>query len=171
MALDLYLTSTGDITFEETEMVKESGLTFNFFLCPSNALTFSFYTKSSKTVQQNAQTLCMDFYTYTVDFNKNSRLVEENRFIQQAIKIRLSTEFGTISRDDDFGSKIFMLMHANLDDNELLQQVVYCAQEALSDLLPNAAITAVKLKSNYLDYYDTIKLTIKHNNQVFYYTL
>ena len=171
MSLDLYLTSTGDIAFEETEIIKENGLTFNFFLAPSNALTFNFYTKSSRTILQNAQTLCIDFYTYTIDYDKNSRIVEENRFIQQAIKIRLSTEFGTMSKDEKFGSKIFELMHLNLDDSELLQRVEIAAREALSDLLPNAKITATKMKSNYMDYYDTIKLTIKHNNQVFYYTL
>lgn len=171
MSLDLYLTSTGDITFEETEIVKESGLTFNFFLAPSNSLTFNFYTKSSRTIKQNEQTLFMDFYTYSVDFDKNSKTVEDKKYVQQAIRLRLSTEFGTISRDDEYGSKIYALMHSNLDDSRLLNEIELLAKYALEDLVPGASIKASKLKSNYLDYYDTIKLTIKYNNQVFFYTL
>lgn len=171
MSLDLYLTSTGDITFEETKAIKENGLTFNFFIAPSNSLSFNFYTKSTREVQQQPQTLCMDFYTYTVEYNKNSRIIENNKFMQQAIKLRLSTEYGTITRDESYGSRIYELMHSNLDDTRLLYEIELLAKQALEDILPNATISAKKVNSKYLDYYDTVKLTIKHENKVYFYTL
>jgi phage baseplate assembly protein W len=117
------------------------------------------------------QSLTLEFYYYTLDHNKNSRYVEGDKFIQQAIKLRLSTEQGTITNDDNFGSRLYSIMHSNLDDSKLLDAIVDIAKEALSDILPNANITASKIDTNYYDYHDTVKLTIKHDNKTYFYTL
>lgn len=171
MSYDLYLTSSGDITFEESNVIRDYGLVYDFFIASSNAFTLNIYTKTSKSAIQMPQSLTLEFYYYTLDHNKNSRYVEGDKFIQQAIKLRLSTEQGTITNDESFGSRLYSIMHSNLDDSKLLDAIVDIAKEALSDILPNANITASKIDTNYYDYHDTVKLTIKHDNKTYFYTL
>ena len=62
-------------------------------------------------------------------------------------------------------------MHDNVSDAKLLSNISKMVKEAISDLVPDAEIEASFVNKGYLDYYDTVKLSIKINNQIFYYTL
>lgn len=171
MNFDFLLTTTGDITFEKINR-QDTGnyFEYNFHVAPSDSLMINFYTES------NPLPLMKNYFTYNfyitfLNKDKTARSVIDNEYLQQAIRLRLDTERNTILNNKELGCYLAEVMHDNVSDAKLLSNISKIVKEAISDLVPDAEIEASFVNKGYLDYYDTVKLSIKINNQIFYYTL
>ena len=112
-----------------------------------------------------------NFYAYTPKYDKSIKTVSRSSFIQQAIKIRLYTELGTIRNSSDLGSDLYSVMHSNIPNDKLKVKIESLVKVAISDILPNAAVTVYFLNTDYLNYHDSIKIVIINDEDVYYYTL
>lgn len=109
-----------------------------------------------------------EFFMYTPQYDKTTRMVKDKEYIQQAIRLRLSTEKGTMMGDNG-GSSLFEFMHSNLDASRLLSQISSEVKSMISDILPNCTVSAYIINSDYLNYHDSIKIVIVNNEEVYYY--
>lgn len=171
MPMDLFLTNTGDISFTTTNTLSRPDLfIYNFHVATSESLLFNFNIVNN-VEPVNANSFTYNFYIYTPKYDKSVKTVSKNTYIQQAIKIRLSTELGTIRENYDLGSDIYTYMHSDLSNSKLKPQMERLVKAAISDILPNASVTIYFLNTNYLNYHDSIKIVIINDEDIYYYTL
>ena len=124
-----------------------------------------------KILKYNFSGLQYNFYAYTPKYDKSIKTVSRSSFIQQAIKIRLYTELGTIRNSSDLGSDLYSVMHSNIPNDKLKVKIENLVKVAISDILPNATVTVYFLNTDYLNYHDSIKIVIINDEDVYYYTL
>ena len=101
--------------------------------------------------------------------DKINRVVNNNEFIQQAIKLRLNSDIGNIRGNETMGADLFKFMHVNTQKSRLLTQISDQVKTAISDILPNCTVSAYIINSNYLNYHDSIKIVIVNNEDIYYY--
>lgn len=110
-----------------------------------------------------------DFYIYTPPFDKIARTVRNKEYIQQSIKLRLSTELNTVLGNNDLGSNLHTYIHSNTTANKLLAEIAQEVKKSINDLLPNCEVHAYIINSDYLNYHDSIKIVIINNEETYYY--
>ena len=100
-----------------------------------------------------------------------ARTVSGTSYINQAIKLRLNTELGTVRNNESLGSELYKLMHSNIPNNKLQIKLQSIVKQALKDIVPDAVIEIHFLNANYLNYHDGIRIVIINNEDVYYYTI
>ena len=148
------LNKNGDILFKQSDRYKSS-LQFDFFVTQSNGLIFDFYIEQLK---DDKEIVCVD---------------NEEDYIYQQIKIRLSSALGTIKENENIGSKLDLYKHTLINpekdyDFTIIEQ---CVRDALYDILPNAEITVSKNSTIYTDYSNSLIVTITYKELNYYYYL
>ena len=153
MAYDLFLTNNGDISFYTSDRRTTNEIfEYNFHVAPTNSLLFN-------------------FYTYIPKYNKVVRTINEDNYIQQAIKIRLDTELGSIRGYEDMGANLHTILHSNMKNSRLTKNISEMVKAAISDILPNCSVNVSILNTQYLNYHNSIKIVIINNEKTYYYTL
>ena len=110
-----------------------------------------------------------EFYLYKPKQDKQVVMVNDKKYIQQAIKIRLDSESGTIRGNEDAGADLFKFMHSDMQTSKLLTKISAQVKSAISDILPNCEVQAYSINSDYFNYHNTIKIVIINNEEVYYY--
>ena len=178
--LDLFLTDSGDLSFLTNTFTKSSeGFSFNFHIASSESLLFNFYVENNMDEEFDKTPITdreyvsdrfkFNFYTYTPEYNKIVKTVSNKGYIQQCIKLRLSTELSTIRGNTDMGSNLHTIMHSSIPDNKLQTQIERMIKESIGDILPDASVSVSFLNTDYLNYHDGIKIVIINNEDVYYY--
>ena len=110
-----------------------------------------------------------EFYLYKPKQDKQVVMVNDKKYIQQAIKIRLDSESGTIRGNEDAGADLFKFMHSDMQTSKLLTKISAQVKSAISDILPNCEVQAYSINSDYFNYHNAIKIVIINNEEVYYY--
>jgi integrase len=110
-----------------------------------------------------------NFYVFTPKHDKVSKVLNKQDYIEQAIKIRLETESGTIRGNESMGADLFKLLHSNGQSSKIITKINNQVKEALSDILPNCTVESYIINSDYFNYHNTIKIVIINNEEVYYY--
>ena len=110
-----------------------------------------------------------EFYLYKPKQDKQVVMVNDKKYIQQAIKIRLDSESGAIRGNEDTGADLFKFMHSDMQTSKLLTKISAQVKSAISDILPNCEVQAYSINSDYFNYHNTIKIVIINNEEVYYY--
>jgi hypothetical protein len=167
---DLSLTPTGDISFESFNYNTDECFQFNFHIASSDSLLFNFYLQP--TIVENSNSLFnYNFYVYSPNNDKINKIVEDNNYLKQMIRIRLDTELGTVKGNETLGSTIYQLMHSNMHESRLLSLIKTEVKKVTADILDNADIDVQFINHGYLDYYTSIKITIIVDDNMFYFIL
>jgi phage baseplate assembly protein W len=182
MKYDLLLTETGDLSFiTSNTKFKNEMLEFNFHIAQTDSLRLNFNIIGTNDNMEfpNKQpedlnrmfsdSLQLSFYTYTPSFDKMSRTVRNRDYIQQSIKLRLSTEINTVLHNEKLGSNLHEYIHSNLETSRLLSNIVQQVKSSIVDILPSCEVSAYIINSDYLNYHDSIKIVIVNNEEVYYY--
>lgn len=110
-----------------------------------------------------------EFYLYKPKQDKQAVVISDKKYIQQAIKLRLDSESGTIRGNDSMGADLFKFMHSDMQASKLLTKISMQVKNAISDILPNCTVQAYSINSDYFNYHNTIKIVIINNEEVYYY--
>lgn len=173
---DFMLNKNGDILFKQSDRYKSS-LQFDFFITQSNGLIFDFYVDNAeplKLLDDVHPGLQFDFYIEQLKEDKEIACIDnEEDYIYQQIKIRLSSALGTIRENENIGSKLDLYKHTLINpekdyDFTIIEQ---CVRDALYDILPNAEITVSKNSTIYTDYSNSLIVTITYKELNYYYYL
>ena len=170
--IDFMLNDSGDISFSKIEQ-NNSELQFDFFICNNSALFFDFYVenyKDPKYLKGLTPGLILNFSTNKINYDKEIDYnVDEEDYLYQQLKIRVSSSLNTILGNKDIGSNVEFYRHRNIEDN--LDNILSSVKEAITHILPDAKISIIKTKTNYYDYSNTLKITISNKKYNFYYYL
>lgn len=172
MAIDLFLTDSGDFSFTTNVVTSSSneGFSYSFHVAPTSSLLLNFYTENqTKPITDNYFTY--NFYAYTPKNDKNIKIVSGRSFIYQNIKLRISTEINTVRANWDMGCDLHTVMHSSLPDTRLCSTIEKMIRDSIRDLIPEASVSVTLLNTNYLDYHDSIKVVIINDEDVFYYVI
>ena len=71
--------------------------------------------------------------------------------------------------DEDIGSNLDLYKHNLMSDKDDFSTIKDSVKEALYDVLPNAEIDVQKINTIYLDYSNSIMITIKDDEYNYYY--
>ena len=169
---DLFLTKNGDLCFTTINSTSQpETFEYNFHVAESDSLLYKFSILNFEKQKTVSNKLDFNFYVYKPKYNKSAKLVTDDVFINQAIKMRLSTELGTVRGFEDLGSEIYTLMHSNIPTDKLKSHIIGMVKNALADILPNASIEVTFLNTDYLNYHDSIQIVIINNEELYYYTI
>lgn len=169
---DLFLTKSGDLSFLTTNtLAKNETFTLNFHIAKSDSLLFNFSVDGNTELRPKPNQLTFNFYLYKPKYDKIARTVTDYNYINQAIKIRLNTELGSIRGNENLGSTVFDLMHSSIPEDRLRNQIREITKKAISDILPNATVDVQLLNTDYLNYHDSIRIVIVNNEELYYYTI
>ena len=172
MPLDLYLTNNGDLSFYiKDSKLRSDTLEYNFHVATSASLLLNFYMETFEENSKKTNPFVYEFYVYTPENNKTSSTIDGNNYIQQAIKIRIQSEIGTIRGNETLGTDIHTLIHSNMSNSRLAVTLGAKVKNAISDILPNATVNIYFLNTDYLNYHESIRIVIINNENTYYYTL
>lgn len=160
---DMFLTPRGDLAIEDIIDSKER-LEINFITSKSNALRLNFFVEDTFTKKALSDSLIINFKIEQPAENKEIRIVSGNAAMEQAIKIRLLTALGSLRGNDDIGSKIESVIHQLIDKDSTILNLETCIRQAIQDIVYNPVIKISKINSKYVDYSDTLKITIIDND-------
>lgn len=161
---DLFLTPRGDLAIKNISN-ENNKLEINFITSQSNALRLNFYIEDTYQYKSNSNSLNINFYVNKPEYNKELETVAGDKYIEQAIKIRLCTSLGSLAGNRDIGSKIETVVHEFTDNQNTQKNLEKIIKEAIQDLIPNAQIIIQKTKTKYLDYSTNLTVAIIDGNK------
>ena len=172
MSYDLYLTDSGDFAIgTSTINNNDNKFEYIFHVAPSDSLLFNFNIENNEKPQRILNKLDYNFYIYTPKYDKIALAVSDKNYIQQAIKIRLDTEFGTVKGNEDLGTDIYLSIHQDPTNTKTQKQICDKVKKAISDVLTNCSVSIQLIQSKYLDYHDSVRIVIVNEEEVYYYYL
>ena len=177
MNYDFQLNKNGDILFKQSNR-DNSSLQLDFYVAESKGLMFNFYIDSYIDEQEYLNDLDPEFiFEFYIDTPKNNKeiLCIENKedYLYQQLKIRLSSALGTIKGNEEIGSTIDNYRHMllNPDKQKPYTELIDCVRNAIKDILPNAEIDIYNKPSIYIDFTNSIIISIVQDDINYYYYL
>nr|DAO36246.1 MAG TPA: baseplate wedge protein [Ackermannviridae sp.] len=156
---DLFLTPRGDLAIRNISSDTKR-LEINFITSNSNALRLNFYIEDTFQYKPNANSLSINFSINKPEYNKEIEMISGDAYMEQAIKIRLSTALGSLEGNRDIGSKLELIIHEFIDVQATHTNLEKLIKEAIYDLIPNAQILIQKPKTKYTDYSTNLSVVI-----------
>lgn len=163
---DLFLTPRGDLSIENISDSKQR-LEINFFTSKSNALRINFFVENTNIKRIPKNSLVINFEINKPKEDKELRIISGDLAMEQAIKIRLLTALGSLRGNRDIGSKIETVIHSLIDKDSTVKELEKCIRQAISDLIDNPTVTIRVANSKYLDYSNTLSVTIISENKTY----
>lgn len=155
MLLDLALTNTGDILFQEKdENNQPQKIIFNYSKTCSQKISFNIYDVES-TKHDSNNYLKVDFF---IDKNNPKSMAvtySDSEAKAQLITLKLKTCLGELPERSNFGSKLSSFRHQNINDTNLKSLEKYL-ESILSNDISNVSVKA----DVYIDYNNGYKQTV-----------
>lgn len=175
MSFDFKLNKKGDLLFEYSTR-DSSSLQFDFFVSNTNGLIFDFYIDSpnyQKFLPDLEPGLIFKFFIDSPVHNKEICTIENDEYIEQQIKIRLTSALGSIRGNESIGSRLddYRHMLLNPEKENDYGEIIYCVEQAIADILPNATVEIFNKPGIYTDFTNSLIISIYQDEQQYYYYL
>lgn len=169
---DFMLSNSGDIMFATSEELAPE-FQLDFFISDNSTLFMDFYVENLKKPKYLDGLTPGLIYNFNITKIENDKEIvynlDEEEYLYQQLKIRISSVLGTIYGNEDVGSKIELYKHKNIDDN--LNYILSSVREAITDIMPEAKLNIRKIGGGYYTYSDSVEITISNKEYKFYYYL
>ena len=176
MSFDFKLNNRGDILFKYSYR-ETSSLQFDFFTSPVNGLVFDFYIDSytdnsylPDLIPLFAFQFCIDTPAYDKEIVSVS---DDEEYIYQQIKIRLDSALGSIKNNENIGSELDRYRHMLLNPNKDIDftELKACVEKAIKDIIPDAVIDIFVKDTIFIDFTNSLIITINKDDFNYYYYL
>ena len=111
----------------------------------------------------------MNMYLKKAENNKEIVLAKDEDYIEQQIKIRLQTTLNTLLHNEDIGSDLDLYRHNIITEKDDFSTIKESVRRAIEDILPEAEIDVEKIETIYLDYSNSLMITIRNRDYSYYY--
>ena len=163
MIADFAISKTGDLIFKSNDITSNS-LKISFSLSNTKAMKVSFDMIEFEPVpvSKNALKVYFDLVKKTAD--KSATILKEEAALSQLLTLKLRTSLGELPLRQEFGSKISLLRHKEINyaNLNLLENYI---KSCISDIVRNPTVKA----SPYIDYSNgynqTVIIRIYDNNK------
>lgn len=167
---DFLLNVNGDIVFQKSTLSKDS-FQLDFLISPYKAIAINFYIENYNNFKHIDNLTPQFLFNFNIKKIENDKKVimaeDEEEYLKQQIKIRLETPLNTLLCNEEIGSNISIYNHKVMGND--FEEIKECVKEAISDILPNAKIQVQKIDTIYLDYSNSLMITINFKNYNYYY--
>lgn len=163
MYVDLAINSTGDLLFQEQNSNYKS-LKVSFSLSNTKAQKISFNIEdSNKIISANA--LRVNFNIENKKPKDSAVIYKDNVAKAQLIALKLKTTLGDLPMRQDFGSKISMFRHQNIN-NKNLSNLETLVAKTLEGMIYNPKVIATPIIDMQNGYTQIVKLEVYSNNNL-----
>lgn len=154
MIADFKITKTGDIVFKENDITSNK-IKVSFVLSKTNAckVCFDFNEFEATTPSKNA--LKVQFNLVEKTANKSTTVLKAEDALAQLMLLKLKTTVGELPLRENFGSKISLLRHKDINDSNLKLLEDYIT-DCISDIVSQPTVKA----SAYIDYTNGYNQTV-----------
>lgn len=166
---DLLLNDKGDISFEVIDTTKKA-LQVDFVISNLKALQVNFLIENTEDKQYESG-LMINFNIVKLYNDKKEVGITDVSLTEQMIRIRLNTVLGTLTGNEDIGSKIQLLKHKFVDDKNVESDLKKYIAQALVDIIDDPIIYINKSNTSYLDYTNQLNIIIIDNDKQYQYSL
>lgn len=175
MSFDFKLNKKGDLLFKYSTR-DTSSLQFDFFVSNTNGLIFDFYVDSpnlQKYLPDLIPQFTFDFFVDSPVNNKEICSVEGDDYLEQQVKIRLTSALGSITGNESVGSRLddYRHMLLNPDKENDYSDIILCVEQAIKDILPNATVEVYNKPGIYTDFTNSLIISIYQDEFQYYYYL
>lgn len=143
-SVDLSLTESGDIYF--SEVLQNSTLNFNFDLCFSDIknnslnMSFDYFSDLPELLSPNGLTIKFENKNKPNKYKVNC--ISNNDVLKARLKYAIKTSLGNLKDDLNFGSKMELSMHNNINNKNVLSTIESTVAQAISNIIINPRIEA-----------------------------
>lgn len=154
MLVDFAVDSSGDLIFTEQDVLSNSlKVSFAFSKTKAMKIVFDFIECEPSKHSDHALKISFDLVKKTA--NKSVAIHKDQDAIQQLLTLKLKTTLGELPLRKEFGSKLSLLKHKEINDNNL-KILEHYILEAISDIVTNPKVEAVP----YINYNNGYQQTI-----------
>lgn len=163
MYVDFQLDRSGDLLFIQQDK-QNSSIKLSFTLSQTNATKISFDLSNFKKIEpsENALKISLDIEKNIA--NKAVSIINEDEAKKQLLILKLNTTLGELPLRKDFGSKISLMKHKEINPTNLSALESYVA-ESISDIIPNPIVNASPYISYDNGYNQTVIISIYSKNK------
>lgn len=163
MYADFQIDKSGDIMFRE-QFKENSSLNISFYLSKTKAQKIMFDLIDFKKNEPSEYALKISFDINKSLANKSVSIINEENALNQLIIIKLKTTLGELPYRKNFGSKISLMKHKEINATNLSQLEAY-VRECLKDIIPNPVVEAKPYINYDNGYNQTVILTVYNGNK------
>lgn len=160
---DFQISKNGDLVFLE-QSADNTTLHLKFSLTQTNALKVSFGLEEFDIVEPSENALKLSFDIVRKTANKTAAVIRESDATNQLIILKLKAVLGELPLRSDFGSKISLMIHKEINDTNLLSLENYI-KECISDIMPNCYVKATPYINYNNGYMQTVKVQIYDDSE------
>lgn len=155
MIADFKINKTGDLVFKEND-IESNKIKVSFVLSQTNSCKIYFDLNEFETIVPSSHALNIQFDLVQKTANKSVSVLKQEDALAQLILLKLRTSIGELPLRKQFGSKISLLKHKEINKSNLKLLEDYI-EECVSDILSQPTVEA----SSYIDYRNGYKQTVK----------
>lgn len=156
---DLFLTPRGDLAIDNN-VGSSNKLELNFITSYSNSLRINFFIEDTYQKTSDKNSLSINFNIDKPIYDKEIKMISGDKYIEQALRIRLETSLGTLRYNESIGSKLELVVHELVDEQKTMAKLKQYVREAIVDIVKDPVIEITKPKTMYLDYSNSLSIKI-----------
>lgn len=155
MLADFKISKTGDLIFQSND-IQSNSIKISFVLSNTNACKVCFDFNEFSSIEPSPNALKIQFNLVDKTANKSVALLKNEESLNQLLSMKLKTTLGELPLRKNFGSKISLLKHKEINTTNL-KKLEECIKETISDILSEPTVTATP----YIDYSNGYNQTVQ----------
>ena len=163
MYVDFRIDKSGDIIFKEQHK-DNCSLKISFYLSKTKAQKVVFDLSDFEKAKPSKYALKVSFDINKSLANKSVNIINDENALNQLLTLKLKTTLGELPLRKNFGSKISLMRHKEINAGNLSQLEAY-VRECLSDIIPNPIVEAKPYINYDNGYNQTVILTVYNGNK------
>lgn len=164
MYVDFAVNDTGDLIFEKQNS-NYSSLSIKFNISDTKAQKIILNIEESEELPYIDNRLSVTFKIEDKKPSDTAAIYKDDVSTAQLIALKLKTTLGELPLRKEFGSKLSMFKHQNIND-KTLRQIENIVESAVSDMIYNPTVVASPIIDTTNGYKQTIKIEIYNNNNL-----
>lgn len=151
---DFEISKSGDLIFKNNDIISNS-LRVCFSLSKTKAMKVTFDLTEFESIEPSNNSMKISFNMTRKTANKSASIVKEKSALSQLLTLKLKTTLGELPYRPEFGSKISLLKHKEINEDNLKTLENYI-RSCISDIVLNPTVSA----SAYIDYNNGYNQTV-----------
>lgn len=163
MIADFAVNKNGDLVFQEIDN-KSNAIKLMFSISKTKACKVSFNLEEFIPIEKNTTALKVKFDIAKKIGNKSIVVLKEDKALSQLLTLKLKTTLGELPLRPEFGSKVSLLRHKEIN-NENLRMLEQYIKECIEDIVSNPIVEAVPYIDYSNGYTQTVLIKIYNNEK------
>lgn len=155
MIADFKVSKTGDLIFKENDITSNK-IKISFVLSKTSACKICFDFNECEQVSPSKNALKIQFNLVEKTANKSVMMLNQEDALGQLLFLKLKTTVGELPQRTEFGSKISLMKHKDINTSNLKQLEDYIT-DCISDIVSDPTVKA----TSYIDYANGYNQTVK----------